>query len=266
MDPCRFRKGGVHFQLYTDKELRDAAASEGGIDLSNVQTLIISPESLCLIKALLPKFDLVILDESESDLAQFNSPTMTKNPERQPQSFSALMRVCTYADKVLFLDGHASNRTVSLMQAIHALRVAHNPGDKPLAFIRNNYVVHKRTAVTLQSNTAGGQSLSKKATFAARMVQALSDGKNIFVFSDTATFAHQLRDTLVQALPDLEHQILLYTASMGDKHNNSVRYAETEWIKFRCVIYSPVITVSSAVACQLCAISPRCHTPGSQQQ
>jgi hypothetical protein len=72
------------------------------------------------------------------------------------------MRVCVNADKVLFMDGHASNRSVSTLQAIYDMKKAQEPDVKPLAFIRNTYVVHKREALMLHSSTAGGKSTACK--------------------------------------------------------------------------------------------------------
>jgi hypothetical protein len=295
----RYSKLGLKFQMYTDKELRN----NPDCDLSHVNFLIISPESLCLIKALRPKYSCVIADEIESILAQYSSSTMTKLHTRQPASWSAFMRVCVNADKVLFLDGHASNRSVSTLQAICDMKKAQesnaqplpsstssssssssvntlqacyerkqaqdstakpSPAStssssstapessvKPLAFIRNTYVVHKREAVMLHSSTAGGKSADCKKAFVGRVIKDLEAGKKVFVFSDTATFAHQLHDTLATMKPELVDKIILYSAHKGDEHNDSVRYAETEWVKYVCVIYSPVITVSGWSLCSV---------------
>jgi hypothetical protein len=123
----RYSKLGLKFQMYTDPALRTSP----DCDLSHVKFLIISPESLCLIKALRPKYSFVIVDESESTLAQFSSSTMTKLNTRQPESWSTFMRVCSYADKLLFLDGHASNRSVSTLQAIYAMKKAQESSANP---------------------------------------------------------------------------------------------------------------------------------------
>lgn len=78
--------------------------------------LIIQMESLYRLEDC-PPFDLVLIDESEACLKQFNSPTMVKKPGILWRNLCVLKHLLEHSSQRVFLDAFISNKTIDLVEA-----------------------------------------------------------------------------------------------------------------------------------------------------
>ena len=97
---------GIEFKTYKDLD-----------DLRKCSYLIVQMESLCRLEEC-KAFDLVLIDESEACLKQFNSRTMIQEKGKLWKNLSIFNKLLSLSKRNVFLDAFLSNRTIDLVESM----------------------------------------------------------------------------------------------------------------------------------------------------
>jgi hypothetical protein len=168
---------------------------------------------------LTPKYDLVIIDEVESVLNQFNSHTFKGNA---PKSFELLEIICKTAGKIITLDGDIGDRSNNFVdyfgKSINIINVC-----KP---IKN----------TLNILHGGKQALQQMENLIAK---DLDENKKIVVCCMSATYALELKTKILTKYP--EKKILLYLSTTADDEKKNIKNINSLWEDCDILMYTPTI-------------------------
>jgi len=163
------------------------------------------------IKITVPDYDLVIIDESESVLNHFSSPTV-KNKE---QSFKIMHAIVHNSKKLLCLDGDISQRTLDFAIPF---------GDGII--IENKYKRCLKHFIFEPS----------KINFDSDINEDLQDGKNIAIVSlsmSTANEYHEKYKGIVKAI--------LHCSKSDDELKEKLQDVNELWAQYQLVIFTPCI-------------------------
>jgi hypothetical protein len=160
-----------------------------------------------------PSYDLVIIDEVESILSQFNSPTF-KGASKE--CFEFLQNVIINSDKLLVLDGDISNRTYKYIDTF----------GKCINLV-NDIKINKRTfKITHQRNS-----------FIETIDKDLDENKKVVIVSMASTQCETFSNRLKEKYP--KKCILSYTGSSSDTTKKDFNDVDNIWDKADVLIYSP---------------------------
>lgn len=162
-----------------------------------------------------PSFDLVIIDEVESVLSQFNSSTFKGYAN---ESFKYLEEIINNSKKLITLDGDTSNRTYNFINSFGGS-----------INIINNVKFNNKIFNVIDNNEI----------FRNEIYKSLDENKKIVVVCQPAKGAESLKMDLVARYPELV--IMLYTSMTDDKIKMELEYVNKEWIKADVLIYSPTV-------------------------
>lgn len=157
------------------------------------------------------KYDLVIIDESESVLNHYISSSL-KNPY---QTFQLMSAICFNAKKVIALDGDLNNRTKTFIN-----------GFGQSFFIKNK----------IQKDKMHYKFYSSKNTYDALIEEDLKKKKNICIVSMSEQLANEYYDKYSE-----KYQTIKYTSKTGDEQKKLLCDVKAIWGQYQLVIYSPCI-------------------------
>ena len=161
-----------------------------GTDLAEVPRIVCQAESLERLRSA-EKYNLVLMDESESILAQLSSEKTMG--DRAGRVTAVLHDVLLRGEKVVFADAYMTNRTLNLVHQIFNART------EKVKVIYNSWCQEPRKAYRLDD----------KKEFIHELIKRLKSGKNCVAFCGTKAFADKLHNQVKQQLPDLA--ILYYS-------------------------------------------------------
>jgi len=156
-----------------------------GTNLAEVPRLVCQAESLGRLKGA-EKYDLVLMDESESILTQLSCETTMS--DRAGLVTAVLHGVVMKGRKVVFADAYTTNRTLNLAHHIFNARA------EKVKVIHNSWCQEPRKAYRLNN----------KKQFADELIKRLASGRKCAVFCGTKTFADKLHNQVKQQLPNLD--------------------------------------------------------------
>jgi hypothetical protein len=160
-----------------------------------------------------PSYDMVIIDEVESILSQFNSPTF-KGASKE--CFEFLQNVIINSKKLLVLDGDISNRTYKYIDTF----------GKCINLV-NDIKINKRTfKITHQRND-----------FIETIDKDLDKNKKVVIVSMASTQCETFSNRLKEKYP--KKCILSYTGSSSDTTKKDFNDVDNIWDKADVLIYSP---------------------------
>ena len=211
-----YRKTLTYDLQYNFSSLGFETYLEGSL---NSDRLIIQLESLLKLDwincSVVPKYDLVIMDESESCLNQFSSDTF-KGDSRN--AYEYLRAIIENSSKLITLDGDQSNRTYSFVSSFEGQCININN--------------------TVKFNTKTLLLTEKEGQFKDDIYQKLSDNKRIVIVSMSATIAEQYYQEIINKYP--QKKVMIYTGKTDDdiktEHSKNVKES---WIQYDVVLYSP---------------------------
>ena len=191
----------------------------------NSDKLVISVESLYKININM-NYELIVIDESESILNQFSSPTMNS---RYLEIFNVLVEVIKRSKKVIFADAFISNRTINFSKSF----------DEKITMIKNNTQPTIRTAVEIPKNDFNSYLINdlKKKT------------KNYICFSsktELTSLKNILKCDEQLGLKDFNKNALYYYGKGNDCVFETLKNINEEWTNASIVITSPTITVGNS--------------------
>lgn len=163
----------------------------------------------------IPKYDLVLMDESESILHHFHSHKTFKGMEREV--FDYLFDIMDNATKVITLDGAQNNRTYAYTARL----------GKSINLI-NTAVVHNDEI----------QLYEDLVPWKAELIKDLKENKRFAVASMSASLVTTIADELRLLFP--QKKITLYTGATDDEEKTRDAKNVTEaWASCDAVLYSP---------------------------
>lgn len=162
-----------------------------------------------------PSYDLIIIDEIESILNHFNSPTFKGN---QKETYDFLMEIINNSRKLICLDGDTNERAYNYIK---------NFGDS--INIENIYKKNIKTFNIIDN--------SKE--FDKYILNSLATNEKIAIVSQSKTKA----DEYYQLIKDYDSKlrVLLYTSLTDDKEKLKLKDVNDIWSNCDVLIYSPTV-------------------------
>ena len=181
--------------------------------------IIVQLESLHNLERgyLIQMFDLIVLDEIESILYQFDSPTIY---EYSDNTFNLLYLLCkNKTSKLIMMDGDLKERSLEYARNI----------DINCDIFVNKYVSDEIT-INLTNN---------KDYFINKIIDSIDKKRKICIISLTTKIMAQLEKILI----DKDIKYLSITSNSDDKIKKDLANVNELWIKYQVVLYSPTISV-----------------------
>ena len=224
-DPTTQLEGVEDYLIEVEGDDDDAViAAQPPLDFTKYPFLVVQMESAYKVQG--PAPNLIVIDECESDLAQFSSPTMKRLRDCSEVFWDYLKA----ADKVLLMDAFISDKTLTMLR--HAFQGTH----KRLSYRRNLWKAEGRQAYQIEGTSSAAL---KKLTTEAILAK-LGAGEKVVLFTTNNEFGMATAKTIQEKLPD--KQVLIYNKFtddlMKDKHFDSV---DKYWVTADIVIHSPVL-------------------------
>lgn len=218
---------------YMDKRVQDSK------DWLEFDKIAVQVESLHRFKHIDEdtKYDVVVLDELESTLAQFSSPT---NGKRAMRNFNTFAMILLYASKVVICDAFLSNRSMEFVKVLCKVL-----GEDAVISI-NRYKRRDRTAVILGNATNCGQAMKGKQKFVAHILNELDAGKNLVIVSGSLKFKEAIIDTVVKKMgADFRARIKDYDSNTIGDHMKDLDDVNNAWGNemVRMLVYTTTFTV-----------------------
>lgn len=205
------------FDEFGFKDYRDANCKE-------TNKLIIQLESINKIKPSflfvdeefeIPKYDLIIIDEVESILQQYNSETFKGESK---SAFEFIDAIIKNSNKLITLDGDLSFRGFNYIKCFGSSINIINPVKKNL---RKFHLIDNENA------------------FHISITSALDDKKKIVIVSQTSNMCDSLFVFIKQKYKDIK--MAVYTGSTNDKDKTELSNVLKNWVELDVLIYSPTI-------------------------
>jgi hypothetical protein len=208
---------------FKDYQERDYQADRLIIQLESILKIDSSHECLFTDENYeLNSYDLVIIDESESVLKQFNSPTFKNGSSKD--CFNFVKGVLTNSKKIICMDGDLGDRTYSFTE---------NFG-KSINIVNDIKKNHRKFIITENSDF-----------YYMNIKRDLQDNKKIVIVSMSATkcieYQEQIKKDIEKMVTDefpLKN-ILCYTGSSSDISKSDFKNVIESWSKADILIYSP---------------------------
>ena len=156
----------------------------------------------------LPQYDLIIMDECESDLHHFGASSF-KNSE---YIFDALCEIIKVSEKLLVLDGDLSDRSYEFFSSFGNSIIINNQyqnKDKHLIFTNNSEI------------------------FENKIDEDLGKGLNIAIVSMSSTYATYYSEKYKN-----KYSCTLHTSLSGVDVKDKLKDVNEYWSKFRLIVYS----------------------------
>lgn len=196
-----------NFQIYTNNDFE-------------ADRLIIQAESLLRLitsKTKLKKYDLIVIDEVESILRQFNSHTTFRG--KAPRTFDFLIGLLKHPEtKMITLDGDLDNRTYDFINGLGKSINIHN---------------------TTKFNTKTINIMNVKETFVNKIFNDLDLNLKLIMPTMSATIGADMYDKLRKKYPN--KNILYYSGLTSDEDKLDITKILEKWGQADVVIYSPTI-------------------------
>jgi hypothetical protein len=209
----KFNFNDLNFKSYLDLDYeadRVIIQLESLLKLSNNNKLFIDEDTIEV-----PSYDLVIIDEIESILAHFNSPTF-KNMSNE--TFKFLEEIIHNSKKLITLDGDTSNRTFS-------------------------YISHFGNSININNNIKFNQKIyniiNDDNDFKNNIYNNLNKNNKIAIVSQSRRECESLHNIFKNKYPN--KNILIYTSLTDDEQKMKLCNVNKEWINADILIYSPTI-------------------------
>jgi len=188
-------------------------------DFIHKNRIIVQLESLHLLEKCdnIKMYDLIVLDEIESILYQFNSSTIYEYGEN---TFNLLYLLCKGINtKIIMMDGDLNKRTFEYAKDIN----------KECEVFINKYV-HKEIVLKMTEN---------KDYFLNTIVDSLDKKRKVCIISLTTKLMIQLENILKEK----KINYLTHTSYTDDKLKKDLANVNNLWIKYDVVLFSPTISV-----------------------
>lgn len=165
-------------------------------------------------KVNVPRYDLIIFDESESSLSHLESPKI-KDQLGTFNVFDALMKKSKH---IIALDGDFGNRSYDYLKSVNC--------DNDFEVIQNLYVPSKKHWMFTND----------KEYFDATLTDSLEKGEKIFMCSMSSTMADKYC-----ALFEKDYKVLVHSSTSDDSLKTKLQTVNEFWIDYDLVICTPSV-------------------------
>lgn len=177
--------------------------------------LIISMEKLCFVNPKRHDYKIIILDEINSLIMHFYSPTMRG---RRRECFTNMIHYIKHAELVICCDANITNITLEFLKSIRSDILYYrntfpNKKDIPLRIFTNEDTFDE----TIKDKTITKKFSDEKKiqTFCSSLiVPYIKDSKSVFIFTDSKSYAILIKDFLMK-YNDNPNYFLLFTDDSG---------------------------------------------------
>lgn len=184
--------------------------------IAKVARVVCSIES---IKYCRDKYDLVIIDESESIADNMSGEMLLKNnPIENLKKFHTILN---NSKRSFFMDAYLGQRTFNMIEDLNLI-------DKNPLHVENSFKNEERK-----------YSLLSKENLTATIRDKLNDGKRCVLVSGSSTFSYMVKETLIDGGHIKNNEIKFYSQKTPLELGVDVNQ---EWSKCRLLIYTPTIT------------------------
>ena len=159
----------------------------------------------------LQKYDLIIIDECESVLNHFQSPTI----KDKQFTFDLMTDLCSMANKLLLFDGDFENRSYNFVKEFGKSII-----------IENVYKTKSKNFIFTNN----------KAKFEYDLITALENGKNVCIVSMSSSFIYRLEHKFKN-----KYKCIVHTSKSDDSLKEELKDVNKLWIKYQLIMYSPTI-------------------------
>jgi hypothetical protein len=195
---------------------------DADVDLPAQDRVIVQLDSICRVcckGCIIPKYDLLVLDEISSLLQHCTGKTMVGKQARVFRTFCAIIRS---AKRVLVMDAFLGKETRAFFKALKV----------PLRVVRNTYRPLKPRTFVFTND---------EASWVHKIVKALGAGKNVALASMSANALHKLKAYLLEEGILSEDQMLLIDSKSDDSVKAKLQDVNGYWVLFRLVMWSPAV-------------------------
>ena len=187
--------------------------------LESKNRLICSLESIKYCK---DKYDLVIVDESESIADNMSGEMIKKN-----EPIDNLLKyhsILTKSKRVFFMDAYLSQRTFKMIVDLFGDTLQ----DKKPFHLHNTFLNPERKYIEMG-----------KPTLINKLIERLNDGKRCVLVSGSNTFNINVKESVLEQTDIKEDEIKFYSSKNPLPLNTNVN---EEWSKCKLLLYTPTIT------------------------
>lgn len=212
------------YATYTAADLAEFGFRNYLDDRSNITNdrVICSPESIHRVK--LPRYDIVILDESETILTSITSKTMRENSSSR--GLAQIQSYLRHAKKVVLADAFVSKRTLAVAESI--------AGTKRYIHLNST----KQTRVMNRLNSK--KTKTAKELFKGLIKNKLQEGRNLYI---VCLSKEVMLTDFVPLLEEMGLPFLAYHADNKSEMKESLQNVNESWSQVRCVMTTPTITI-----------------------
>lgn len=191
-------------------------------ELIKKKFIVCSLESLHVLQEI-KKFDVVIMDECETILNQFDSTTLTSKGLAIP-NFNYLKEYIKKSDKVIYADAFIMNRTLDFIRTFN--------GDKILLI--NDTVKYNYKSIEVHEDF-----------ILSVLIKSIQKGENNFCCFGSESKMRRFINVIVNDLKLLTLDEILYYSSTSDdnKAKNTLNDINNTWNKKRLILTTPTITI-----------------------
>lgn len=190
--------------------------------------LIVQLESILKVEGKLiyggceiPSYDLVIIDEVESILRQFNSPTFKGNSKN---CFEYIEGILENSNKIITFDGDLGQKTFQYINTVGPSIIIENT----IKFNPKNYII-----------------TDDKNEYSQQILQDIKNKKKIVIVSMSACECEYFKDLIEKFTekekPENKPNILLYTGQTDDNKKEDLKNVLKTWADADVLLYSPTI-------------------------
>jgi hypothetical protein len=197
-------------------------------DLAGIGHLVLQMESLHRIAEGFISYDLVIMDEAESLLAQMNS--VGTHAANHRLNYETLEKVVHTAGKVLAMDAFLTSRSLNFLESLR-------PGRSAL-YVRNKYQPYARKA-TEHVILSEKQILPNISAMHAQLLEHAVGGKRIVYVCSSKEKGYEMEHVLVEK----GIAVIFHCGDDTKDKKSMLLNVREEWAKHQVVIYTSTITV-----------------------
>ena len=160
-----------------------------------------------------PNYDLVIVDEVESILAQFNSPTFKGMSK---ECFEFVQNIIINSKKMIVLDGDINDRTYRFIDTFgNSIKLV------------NDIKINQRHFVVTRD----------EFLYLKKIEKDLNNDLNVVIVSMSSNKCEFFKSYFEEKIPKL--RVLIYTGSSGDDTREDFKNVDEIWSGCQLLIYSP---------------------------
>ncbi len=208
----RLTECNIAFESYEDRK-----------DLNAINFLVIQMESLHKLTNC-DSYDLLLIDECEGCLKQFNSNTMLSRQESLWSNLRTFKRLFTTSKRKVFLDAFLSNRTIDLIEIMIQKETS--------VVLVNKKVPVKRKAIQY----------TKEKVWNANLFDDIQKGKKVVVFFGSMKKGKIFQQELTKIHPNIKYKYYSSKSNNKDMRSDLSNVRES-WKDLQVLLYTSKITV-----------------------